>query len=111
MTAETNAASVTPAMSLQNRTGNGRPSTVDDDGLNQGMRVLSSLIAGVLLYGGLGWAGDHFLGAGFLLPTGIIAGAAVSCYVTVKRLTGSLPGTPASDSAVVGSSRTEGDVQ
>ena len=36
-------------------------------GMDQGMRVLSYLIAGVLVYGGLGWVGDHFLGTGFLL--------------------------------------------
>ena len=36
--------------------------------MNQGMRVLSYLIAGVAFYGFLGWLGDHFLGTGFLLP-------------------------------------------
>jgi F0F1-type ATP synthase assembly protein I len=54
-------------------------------GMDQGMRVLSYLIAGVLLYGGLGWLGDHVLGTGFLLPVGIVLGAAGGCYVIIRR--------------------------
>ena len=55
------------------------------DGMNEGMRVLSYLIAGVLMYGFLGWVGDHFLGTKFLLPIGIVAGAALGCYVIIRR--------------------------
>ena len=55
------------------------------DGMNEGMRVLSYLISGVLLYGFLGWVGDHFLGTSFLLPIGIVAGAALGCYVIIQR--------------------------
>jgi ATP synthase protein I len=54
-------------------------------GLDYGMRVLSYLIAGVLCYGGLGWVGDHFLGTRFLLPIGIVLGAAGGCYVIIRR--------------------------
>jgi F0F1-type ATP synthase assembly protein I len=54
-------------------------------GMDKGMRVLSYLIAGVLLYGGLGWVGDHYLGTHFLLPIGIILGAAGGCYVIIRR--------------------------
>jgi F0F1-type ATP synthase assembly protein I len=54
-------------------------------GMNQGMQVLSYLISGVVLYGGLGWLGDHFLGTGFLLPVGIILGAGFGIYLVVKR--------------------------
>jgi F0F1-type ATP synthase assembly protein I len=63
-------------------------------GMDQGMRVLSYLIAGVLVYGGLGWAGDHFLGTHFLLPIGIVLGAAGGCYVIIRRY-GQLPGVSA----------------
>jgi len=63
-------------------------------GMDQGMRVLSYLIAGVLVYGGLGWVGDHFLGTGFLLPIGIVLGAAGGCYVIIRRY-GQVPGDPA----------------
>ena len=55
------------------------------DGMNEGMRVLSYLISGVLLYGFLGWVGDHFLGTSFLLPIGIVAGAALGCFVIIRR--------------------------
>jgi ATP synthase protein I len=54
-------------------------------GMNQGMQVLSYLISGVVLYGGLGWLGDHFLGTGFLLPVGIVLGAGFGIYLVVKR--------------------------
>jgi F0F1-type ATP synthase assembly protein I len=54
-------------------------------GMDLGMRVLSYLIAGVALYGILGWVGDRFLGTSFLLPIGIVVGAALGCYVIIRR--------------------------
>ena len=57
-------------------------------GMDIGMRVLSYLIAGVALYGFLGWLADHFLGTRFLLPVGIVAGAALGCYVIIRRFGG-----------------------
>ena len=54
-------------------------------GMNQGMQVLSYLIAGIALYGALGWAGDHWLGTSFLLPVGLVAGAALAMYMVIKR--------------------------
>ena len=54
--------------------------------MDQGMRVLSYLISGVLLYGALGWVGDHFLHTSFLLPIGIVLGAAFGIYTTIRRL-------------------------
>ena len=56
-------------------------------GMNQGLQVLSYLIAGIGVYGLLGWLGDRFLGTGFLLPLGIIVGAALAIYVVIKRFT------------------------
>jgi F0F1-type ATP synthase assembly protein I len=53
--------------------------------MNLGMRVLSYLISGVAFYGFLGWLGDRFLGTSFLLPIGIVAGAALGCYVIIRR--------------------------
>ena len=61
-------------------------SVADHDAMNQGMRVLSYLIAGVALYGGLGWVGDHFSNTSFLLPLGIVLGAGLGIYTTIKRL-------------------------
>ena len=54
-------------------------------GMDQGLRVLSYLISGVLLYGGLGWLGDHYFGTRFLVPIGIVAGAAFGVYVIIRR--------------------------
>ena len=65
-------------------------------GMNQGLQVLSYLIAGIGVYGLLGWLGDHFLGTGFLLPLGIVLGAALGIYVVIKRFSAELgPGTGA----------------
>jgi ATP synthase protein I len=61
------------------------PGRDSSDGMNQGMRVLSYLISGVLVYGLLGWLGDHYLGTGFLLPIGILSGAGFGVYIIVRR--------------------------
>jgi len=37
--------------------------------------------AGPLLYGGIGWALDSWLGTAFLLPVGIVGGVALSLYL------------------------------
>jgi F0F1-type ATP synthase assembly protein I len=57
----------------------------ESDGMDMGLRVLSYLISGVLVYGFLGWLGDHYLGTKFLLPIGIVAGAAFGVYVIIRR--------------------------
>lgn len=54
-------------------------------GMDQGMRVLSYLLAGVLVYGGLGWLGDHLLHTRFLLPIGIVGGSALSVFMIIRR--------------------------
>lgn len=59
--------------------------STEPSGYTDGMRVLSMLIAGVLLYGGLGWLIDHFLRTTLFLPIGIILGMAGAIYMTVKR--------------------------
>ncbi|GAA2105925.1 hypothetical protein GCM10009841_25190 [Microlunatus panaciterrae] len=55
------------------------------DGTSQGLQVLSYLIAGVAVYGFLGWLGDHYLGTSFLLPIGIVLGAAGGVYLIIRR--------------------------
>lgn len=61
-------------------------SVPDNTAMDQGMRVLSYLISGVIFYGALGWVGDHFLRTSFLLPIGIVLGAVLGIYLTIKRL-------------------------
>ena len=74
-------------------------------GMNEGMRVLSYLIAGVALYGGLGWLADHLLGTAFWLPLGIVLGAAFAVYTIIRRFGRvespalSLPKTPTGEGA------------
>ena len=88
MTERTRTASVSPAMNQKpERPSSERVSLARGEmaGMDQGMRVLSYLIAGVLVYGLLGWVGDHYLGTGFLLPLGIVLGAAGGCYVIIRR--------------------------
>lgn len=92
MTGLTRTASVATAMNKPTKpklrldtAGDANPVRGEMAGMDLGMRVLSYLIAGVLVYGGLGWVGDHFLGTSFLLPTGIILGAAGGCYIIIRR--------------------------
>src|SRR3712207_1304853 len=68
------------------------------DGMNLGMRVLSYLISGVACYGFLGWLGDRYFGTGFLLPIGIVVGAALGCYVIIRRF-GNLEEEPSGSAA------------
>lgn len=43
------------------------------------------LVAGVGLYGGLGWLGDHYFRTSFLVPVGILLGLALALYLVFKR--------------------------
>lgn len=52
---------------------------------DDGMVALSYILAGLILYGGLGWLGDHYLHTKWLLPVGIILGLATSTYIIIKR--------------------------
>ena len=47
--------------------------------------VLSYLITGPLLYGGLGWLLDKWLGTQFLVAVGIVGGMALSLYLVYVR--------------------------
>ena len=69
-------------------------SAPDSTAMDQGMRVLSYLISGIIFYGALGWVGDHFLHTSFLLPVGIVLGAGLGIYLTIKRLQAAEPAKP-----------------
>ena len=77
-----------------------------DTGMDLGMRVLSYLISGVLVYGLLGWVGDHFLGTKFLLPIGIVVGAAFGVYVVIRRF-GQVPDTADENVSAKAATRTK----
>lgn len=52
---------------------------------DDGMVVLSYILAGLIFYGGLGWLGNHFLNTVWLLPLGLIIGLLSSIYLIIKR--------------------------
>lgn len=43
------------------------------------------LVAGVLVYGALGWFVDRWLGTSFVVVIGILAGAGLGLYMTFVR--------------------------
>jgi F0F1-type ATP synthase assembly protein I len=51
----------------------------------QGITVLSILLAGLGLYGGLGWLLDSWLATKFLLPVGLVLGLVLSVYLIAKK--------------------------
>ncbi len=55
------------------------------DTSGDGWRVMSYLIGGILVYGGLGFGLDRLLGSEFLLPTGIILGAGLTILMLIFR--------------------------
>lgn len=79
----------------QSREANGGQVHSHAAGMDQGLRVLSYLLAGVALYGAIGWLADHLLGTGYWLPIGIVLGAAASAYTIIRRF-GRVSETPAS---------------
>ena len=88
MTVATITASVCHAMKQQPKATFDKPRSQGGEeasGMDLGLRVLSYLISGVLVYGLLGWLGDNYLGTKFLLPIGIVAGAAFGAYVIIRR--------------------------
>ena len=55
------------------------------EGLNQGIHAISILIAGLLLYGGIGWVLDHWLGTRWWTPVGLIVGAGFGIYLVIVK--------------------------
>lgn len=54
-------------------------------GVDEGMRVLSYLIAGLVAYGFLGWLGDSYFETRWMLPAGMLVGMAASVYLIIRR--------------------------
>jgi ATP synthase protein I len=49
------------------------------------MAVLSYLLGGVLVYGGLGWLGSHYLDQIWMVPVGILVGIGLSVLLISRR--------------------------
>ncbi|MEU8610227.1 hypothetical protein AB0C29_19775 [Actinoplanes sp. NPDC048791] len=64
----------------------------DDDGQNppdtgQGMTAVSYLLGGMLVWGGIGWLVDHYVGTkGIFAGIGAVVGIAGGVYLIVRRL-------------------------
>ena len=53
----------------------------------QGMVAISYLVAGLLVWGGVGWLVDRWLGTnGIALGIGAVVGGAAGVYLIVRRL-------------------------
>ena len=65
----------------------GLTTSVPAEGRSQGdpWHAFGYLVAGVLMYGLLGWGLDRWLGTSFLVAVGILFGAVLGIYMTYKR--------------------------
>ncbi len=52
-----------------------------------GWRILSYLLGGMILYGGIGWLISRWTGLTFLFPLGMIVGIGLSVLLIVFRVT------------------------
>jgi len=60
-------------------------------GADEGWAVLTTLIGGFVVWGGIGWALDRWWGTHFLTPAGLIVGMALGIYAVVARHGGFRP--------------------
>src|SRR4051794_21785951 len=66
------------------------------NGVDEGWAVMTTLIGGFVVWGGIGWLLDHWWGTTFLTPVGVIVGMALGIYAVVARFGGlQPPGVPA----------------
>lgn len=61
------------------------PTGTADEPQQDPWRAFGFIVAGVLVYGLVGWLMDRWLGTSFLVAIGIIAGAALGVYMTWAR--------------------------
>jgi len=54
---------------------------------SDGWRILSYLLGGMILYGGIGWLIGHFTGIEVLFPIGMILGIGLSIALIIFRFT------------------------
>jgi ATP synthase protein I len=48
-------------------------------------QAFSYLVAGVVVYGGIGWLIDRWLGTSWIVGLGIVVGAGLGIYLTIVR--------------------------
>ena len=54
-------------------------------GANEGWAVMTTLIGGFLVWGGIGWLLDHWWGTRLMTPIGLILGMALGIYAVVAK--------------------------
>jgi F0F1-type ATP synthase assembly protein I len=54
-------------------------------GADEGWAVLSTLISGFVIFGGLGWLLDHWWGTRLMTPLGLVIGMGLGIYAVVAR--------------------------
>jgi ATP synthase protein I len=54
---------------------------------SDGWRILSYMLGGMILYGGIGWLIGHFTGIAVLFPIGMILGIGLSIALIIFRFT------------------------
>ena len=54
-------------------------------GADEGWAVLTTLIGGFVVWGGIGWLLDRWWGVSFLAPVGLIIGMALGIFAVVAR--------------------------
>ena len=65
-------------------------------GADEGWAVMTTLIGGFVVWGGIGWLLDRWWGTTFLTPVGVIVGMALGVFAVVARHGGlKSPGAPA----------------
>ena len=52
-----------------------------------GWQILSYMLGGMILYGGIGWLAAHFTGIAWLFPIGMILGIGLSVAMIIFRFT------------------------
>ncbi len=66
-------------------------------GADEGWAVMTTLIGGFVVWGGIGWVLDRWWGITFLAPVGLIVGMALGIYAVVARHGGFRAGRPDGD--------------
>jgi len=54
---------------------------------SDGWQILSYMLGGMILYGGIGWLISHFTGIAILFPIGMILGVGLSVAMIIFRFT------------------------
>lgn len=54
---------------------------------SDGWRILSYMLGGMILYGGIGWLISHWTGIAILFPLGMILGIGLSVAMIIFRFT------------------------